>query len=337
MLKDAHNRKIDYLRLSLTDRCNLRCAYCMPQDMQAPLSKGTALHYEQMLLLVRVLAELGIKKIRLTGGEPLLYGNILKLIEDIQKIPQIQNISITTNGVLLHRFLKQLKVLDIDSINISLDSVDAKKYQMITGFDYADKVFENICHALEMGFKMIKINSVISPYVDSSDISSLVKKLSGLPVVLRFIEMMPTHALKDRQCQGSFGKIPLQGAAGKNMVIDVIDALNGYAPTDKPYGFGPAKYYASKKDPLVIGIIHNDDASCFFCNRLRLTSQGKLILCIFSGKTLDLKKELRQNQDIGHIKDMIQDFVRQKPKNRTLASHEGFENCLNECMYKIGG
>ena len=332
-----HDRKIDYLRLSLTDKCNLRCAYCMPQKTHAPPSEGGALPYGQMLLFVRVLAELGIKKIRLTGGEPLLYGKLLKLISDIKEIPQIQNISITTNGVLLHRFLKQLKVLDIDSINISLDSVDAKKYQAITGSDYADKVFENICHALEMNFKMIKINSVISPYSDSADITSLIKKLTGLPVVLRFIEMMPTHALKDRQCQSSFRERPLQGAAQKNMVIDAICALNGYAPTTKSYGFGPARYYSSNKDPLVIGIIHNDDASCFFCNRLRLTSQGKLILCIFSGKTLDLKKELRQNQDIGHIKDMIVGFVKEKPKNRTLASHEGFENCLNECMYKIGG
>ncbi len=337
MLQDAHGRKIDYLRLSLTEKCNLRCAYCMPPKTQTPFRQEDLLDHAQMLFLVQALAELGIQKIRLTGGEPLLYPDLFRLIGAIKKMDQIQNISLTTNGVLLDQYLKQLKALEIDSINISLDTIDSAKYKRITGFDYSEEVFKSILQALDMGFKMIKINSVISSYVDQEDIIGLIKKFQGLPVVLRFIEMMPTNKMKNIECQGSSNDLRSESMIGREKLIDLIRSRNGYAPTHKLYGFGPARYYSSKEDPLVIGVIHNHDDSCFFCNRLRLTSQGKLLLCIFSGKALDLKKEMDQNLDKGSIKNIILDFIKEKPKNRTTASNEGFENCLNECMYKIGG
>jgi GTP 3',8-cyclase len=337
VLLDSHNRKIDYLRLSVTENCNLRCSYCMPLEARRPTSKAKPLVYSEIVFLVNILAGLGIKKIRLTGGEPLLFPQLLRLIKDIRKIKEIKNISLTTNGVLLDKYLDGLRALDIDSINISLDCLSFEKYKMITGHDYSARVYKNILKALDMGFRMIKVNSVISPYLDKDDITGLIERLKDLPLVLRFIDMMPTNAVKNVECRVSSNNGACSIKETANTTAEIIGSLEGYAPTKRSYGFGPARYYSSKKNPLVVGVINNDDESCFFCNRLRLTSEGRLILCIFSGKSLELKKEIAKDPDKARISGLIKDFVKEKPKNRTYASVDSFENCLNECMYKIGG
>jgi GTP 3',8-cyclase len=334
MLEDSYGRKIDYLRLSLTEKCNLKCRYCMPSGDVPSLSSHKTLSHKEMIKLAGIFSELGIKKIRLTGGEPLLYVKIIPLIRSIRRLKGIESISLTTNGILLDKYLKELKDLGIDSINISLDSLSPAKYKKITGRDDSAKVFKNITMAIDAGLKMVKINSVLSPFIDKEDILGLINAFEDLPVVLRFIEMMPASSLEGIECQGPSAESHSYDIAS---LEHLVSSLKGYRPTKKVYGYGPARYYSSEAKPLVIGLINNKEEVCFFCNRLRLTSSGKMILCIFSGKSLDLKESLRQNNSREFIAKMITSFIKEKPKNRTIASEGAYENCLNECMYRVGG
>jgi len=359
-LIDSYNRKIDYLRLSVTDRCNLRCIYCMPSNGIKLYRRSDVLSYEEILKAVEMLTELGVKKIRITGGEPLLRENILELIEFLGKIKGIDNISLTTNGILLSKYVKKLKNLGIERINISLDTLDAHKYKEITRGGDLKIVLNAIDKALKIEINNIKINVVMSDYLDKKDIERFINMAFNKPVHIRFIEVMQVPFLQENsfniECSSSsdlkaknhFG-LPDYSIILKRILL-VMKKLGDFVRDDKPLGFGPAIYYKAKGIKGSIGFILNDKIYCSACNRLRLSSSGNLKLCLFSDLKLDLKERLRQGKQKKEIKSEIVDFVKTKPENREVSCRfnnkinyknnkgmDSFNLKLSDYMSKIGG
>jgi len=336
-LIDSYSRRIDYLRLSVTDRCNLRCTYCMPSKGIKLLEKDQLLTLEEIIKAVSILSQLGIKKVRLTGGEPLVRENILELIEGIKNISQIEDVSITTNGILLNKFLKDIYRLGIKRINISIDSLDKKKYTQITRGGELSRVLEAVDNAIEMGFRSIKINTVITQKFDLDDAQRFIELATAKPVSVRFIEMMNIPGT-DVECSRSTIGVQKPGVS----IEDIYKYINGqdrYYPIKEPLGFGPAVYYASDESKGNIGFIVNSKDYCSFCNRIRLTSKGALKLCLFSEVELDIKKELRQGTGSERIKKMIAGYIKNKPQNRNGNSCfiNGRELKIPGFMNKIGG
>jgi cyclic pyranopterin phosphate synthase len=359
-LIDSYNRKIDYLRLSVTDRCNLRCMYCMPSDGVKLYKRSEVLSYEEILKAVKILAELGIKKIRITGGEPLLRENMLELIESLGKIKGIDNISLTTNGILLSKYVKKLKNLGIERINISLDTLDAYKYKKITRGGDLKTVLNALDKALKIEINNIKINVVMSNYLDEKDIEGFINITFNKPVHVRFIEVMQVPLLQENvfniECSSSSGsEVPNQfGLLDYSIILKriflIMRQLGDFVREDKPVGFGPAIYYKAKGSKGSVGFILNDKIYCSACNRLRLSSSGNLQLCLFSDFKLDLKERLRRGIQKEEIKAEVVDFVKTKPENREVSCRfnnkinnknnkgmDSFNLKLTDYMSKIGG
>ena len=337
-LIDNYNRKIDYLRLSVTDRCNLRCTYCMPERGIKLLDRRELLTFEEILRAVRILSELGIKKIRLTGGEPLLRDNILSLIEGIKNIPGIEDISLTTNGTLLGKFLKDLYSADIRRINVSMDSLDPKKYREITRGGDLTKVLEAIESSVEMGFESVKINVVLTSLFDQKDSLEFIKFAIEKPVSIRFIEMMSISNLDTVECSSNLINID-KPKVDIRSIFESMNKFGKYCKIKEPLGFGPAVYYRINGSKGKIGFIINKRDSCFYCNRIRLTPSGNIKLCLFSSSELDIKKELRGGSDSDRMKKIIRDFVRGKPKDRNhnISCKRKSDLKIASFMNKIGG
>jgi len=337
-LIDNYNRKIDYLRLSVTDRCNLRCTYCMPERGIKLLDRRELLTFEEILRVVRILSELGIKKIRLTGGEPLLRDNILDLIEGIRNITGIEDISLTTNGTLLGKFLKDLYSAGIRRINISMDSLDPEKYRRITRGGDLSKVLEAIESSIEMGFESVKINAVLTGLFDRKDSLEFIKFAVEKPVSVRFIEMIPISGLNFVECtrnQINTGRLKV----GISDIFKSMNKFGKYHKIKEPLGFGPAVYYRINGSKGKIGFIINKRESCYYCNRIRLTSKGSIKLCLFSGLEIDIKKEIRDGTDNERIKKLIKSFIKRKPKDRNsnMKCKVGSDLKIASFMNKIGG
>lgn len=338
-LIDDYNRKIDYLRLSVTDRCNLRCMYCMPQKGIRLLDRKELLTFSEILRAVEILSELGIKKVRFTGGEPLLRDNILELINDINKIPGIKNLAITTNGILLSRFLKDLYKAGIRRINISVDSMDPRKYKRITRGGSLEKVLGAVEDSIKMGFDSIKINVVITNFLDREDSLEFIKFALEKPVSVRFIEMMPVSDLSTIECSsnlyGSIGKVNI----GTGDILRSMSEFGKVRKLKESKIYGPAIYYEIDGSKGRIGFIENKKEICGLCNRVRLTPKGTLKSCLFSVKELDIKKQLRNGSDNERIKRMIRYFIEKKPKDRScnISYRIKSESKIAGSMNKIGG
>ena len=340
-LIDSFNRKIDYLRLSVTDRCNLRCIYCMPEKGIHLAKKKELLTYEEILKIVNVLAQLGIRKLRLTGGEPLLRDNILDFISGFSCIEGMERISITTNGVLLNRYLEGLKRSGISGINISVDCLDPEKYGMITRGGDLDRVLEAVEGALEMGFESIKINVVLSSFLEDNDIRDFIRWSMEREMDIRFIEMMPVSELDLVECNSKniSGKM-VKESIGFDSIFDIMQEFGDISPLKDARGFGPAVYYRIKGSRGNIGLIQNQKESCFYCNRIRITPLGQLRLCLFSDVGLDLKKSLRSRVSEKKIKDDIIDFIKKKPRDRDtgiIDCRKEDRNKVPDLMNRIGG
>ncbi|MBC8389076.1 MAG: GTP 3',8-cyclase MoaA [Actinobacteria bacterium] len=337
-LIDNYNRKIDYLRLSVTDRCNLRCTYCMPERGIKLLDRRELLTFEEILRAVRILSELGIKKIRLTGGEPLLRDNILGLIEGIRNIPGIEDISLTTNGTLLRKFLKDLYSAGIKRINVSMDSLDPEKYRMITRGGDLTKVLEAIESSVEMGFESVKINVVLTNLFDQKDSLEFIKFAIEKPVSIRFIEMMSISGLDTVECSSNLINID-KPKVDIRSIFESMNKFGKYCKIKEPMGFGPAVYYRINGSKGKIGFIINKRESCYYCNRIRLTSKGSIKLCLFSSSEIDIKEELRDGANNERIKKLIKSFIKRKPKDRNsnIKCKVGSDLKIASFMNKIGG
>jgi len=328
ILIDRYGRQLTYLRLSVTDRCNLRCRYCMPQTNFSWLPRGSILTYEEILKVCRILAGVGVTKVRLTGGEPLVRRNLISLVERLTEIDGLEEICITTNGVLLEEYADGLFKAGIRHINISLDSMNPELFACITGFDLFEQVWRGMEKALEIGFSPIKINSVIMKGINDSEIAALAGLSMKYPVQVRFIEFMPV------------GKDIFWGPdrfVSRDKIINQVESAFGkLRPLPESHSAGPASEYRLDKAAGSVGFIgalsHN---FCESCNRLRLTADGHLRLCLFSDEEIDVKKALRRGLNTEELALFFRRAVLRKPKGLKFLNKEGLS--CNRGMSSIGG
>lgn len=328
MLLDSYNRRLNYLRISLTDRCNLRCVYCMPEQGVPKLIHEDILTYEELLRLARLSVGLGIEKIRLTGGEPLVRKNLMDFIRSLKKIPGIQDISLTTNGVLLAEQAQGLWEAGIRRLNISLDTLNREKYARISRFDFFDRVWEGIQEAEQIGFSPIKINVVALKGINDDEIASFGRLSLGKPYHIRFIEFMPV---------GQENGWKTERFLSSEETLKKLQTLGPLFPVNGQGLDGPAKRMAYKGAAGEIGLISPiSEHFCPTCNRLRLTAEGRLRVCIFSDNETDLRTPLRQGASDKFLESIIQEAISQKPKEHPVELSPLTRKCQRQ-MSKIGG
>jgi cyclic pyranopterin phosphate synthase len=309
-LSDSFQRPINYLRISVTDRCNLRCVYCMPVSGVCPLAHEDILRYEEINTVARAAAEMGIDKIRLTGGEPLVRAGLPDLVAMLADIGTINDISLTTNGTMLAKHAAELKKAGLNRVNISLDSLKPEKFQAITRSDakLAD-VLEGIEVAWGVGLEPVKLNMVVIPGVNEDEVLDFAAKTIDEEWHVRFIELMPVN--------GETKALQFVAASEMKKRIEKLGKLEPCLPS---VGNGPAKYFRLPEAKGTIGFITPvSEHFCFNCNRLRLTADGKLRPCLLSDYEVDLKEPLRGGVDAEGLKKLIEEAVANKPKQHHIA------------------
>lgn len=299
-MKDQYGRKIDYMRISITDRCNLRCRYCMPEGVEL-VSMGELLTYEEICRICQIAAEVGIRKLKITGGEPLVRRGCVDLIRELKQISGIEQVTVTTNGVLLEDYADALAEAGVDGVNISLDSLNRERYKWITGRDELINVCRGIEAILRTGVRT-KINAVLQKDLNESEWESLVQLAWNRPIDVRFIEMMPIGYGK-QFCAVSNGEI----------LQKLLEIEPDTVPDPRVKGNGPARYYHVPGYQGSIGFISAIHGKfCRNCNRIRLTSQGQLKPCLCYGTAYDLRQSLREKND-DSVRETLQEAIRQKP------------------------
>lgn len=325
--RDRNNRIINYLRVSITDRCNLRCIYCMPEEGVSFIPHNEILTYEEIYRVVDLCVHHGIRKVRLTGGEPLVRKGIIPFIESLSGIAGLEKIAITTNGVLLKEFARPLREAGISHINVSMDTLKPEKFFKITRKDYFKKVWEGINEAESEGFDPIKINVVAMRALNEDEILDFANLTYRKPYYVRFIEIMPV---------GKDNVWSYDNFISIDKIIDKIKHLGKLRPVVSNALDGPAKRYALEGARGEIGFIGALSHSfCSKCNRVRLTADGHLRGCLFSDHETDLKTALRSGKDDPYLLNLINNTIINKPKNHGLK----IENVLNctRSMNSIGG
>ena len=327
-LIDRYGRQLTYLRLSVTDRCNLRCQYCMPQINFSWLPHDSILTYEEILKVCHTLSAIGVTKVRLTGGEPLVRRDLISLIERLTEINGLEEICITTNGVLLEEYADGLYQAGIRHINISLDSLSPERFAYITGFDLLEQVWRGIEKVLEKGFSPIKINSVIIKGINDNEIIALAGLSTEYPIQVRFIELMPVG-------QDIFWN-PAAFVSCDEIKNQVEGAFGKLCPLPKSHSAGPASEYMLDKAPGSVGFIGAlSHHFCESCNRLRLTADGRLRLCLFSDEEVDVKRALRHGLSTEELALFFHQAVLRKPEGFKFLDREGL-TCIRS-MPSIGG
>ena len=306
-MKDSFDRRIDYLRLSVTDRCNLRCFYCSPGRDFVFIPPEEILSYEEFLRLARLALEIGVTRFRITGGEPLVRKGLAGFIRSLIELKGTEDIALTTNGILLRDNLNSLWEAGLRRINISLDSLDPQTYRVITGGGRLQDVLDAIDGALEKGFSPVKINTVLLKG-KNDDLSPFVALAAEKPVHIRFIELMDFSP-----SQGYF----VSGA-------EALARLARFGRPEEaaaPEGAGPARYFTLPGMKGSIGFISPySDHFCASCNRLRISADGRLLPCLFSRWSMDLKKLLRSGADDDSLKAALCDALSRKPRRREEAA-----------------
>ena len=317
-MKDCFDREITYLRLSVTELCNLRCRYCMPAEGICKRSHDEMLTQEEMLLALRVAAELGVRKLRITGGEPLIKRNILGICEGAAQIPGIEEICLTTNGILLPCLAKPLKRAGVSRLNISLDTLDDRKYAWMTRVDALGMALKGIEAALEAGFESTKLNAVLIGGWNDDEIRPLAELSVRWPVDVRFIELMP---MADKAPFGPEAFIPC------SRVLQILPEL---VPSDR--GDGVARMYRLPNAQGGIGLISPLSAQfCASCNRLRLTADGRVKPCLHSPLEFPVK-----GLDAEGIRRQFLAACAAKPERHTQLSYAQ-RSSANRSMNRIGG
>ena len=298
-MKDSHGRVIDYLRISLTDKCNFRCIYCMPAEGVCAMSHDEILHIEEIETVARVAASIGIRSVRLTGGEPLVRKGVVDLVRSLNSMPGIENVSMTTNGVLLPQMAGELKDAGLSRVNISLDTLDPEQFEFITRVGKIESTLKGIDAALEAGFNPVKINAVTVRSLNQ-DYLAFAKLSVNRPLHVRFIEYMPVGSSTGADGTG-WGKKDVVPSEELLQIINERAAAEGMAPLEaldsekRPLGWGPARYFTFPGAAGTVGFISPLSRHfCSECNRLRLTADGKLRPCLFSDREVDVRTALRE-------------------------------------------
>jgi GTP 3',8-cyclase len=308
-LSDSFQRPINYLRISVTDRCNLRCVYCMPESGVALMSHYDILSYEEIFSIVKAAAELGITRVRLTGGEPLVRAGLPDLVSLIDSIDTIEDISLTTNGILLAEYAVELKEAGLRRVNVSLDTLKPERFQKITRCGTLNKTLEGIKAAEEAGLTPVKINMVVMAGVNDDELTDFAMKTVKDGWNVRFIELMPSTANEPVSAK----LVPVSEMKKR------IDTLGKLEPARIEVGNGPARYFRLPGAKGTIGFISPvTEHFCFQCNRLRLTADGKLRPCLLNDEEIDLKTPLRGGAPAEELKKLIAQAIASKPKGHHL-------------------
>ncbi|MBI3756046.1 MAG: GTP 3',8-cyclase MoaA [Deltaproteobacteria bacterium] len=327
-LIDSYNRPIDYLRISVTDRCNLRCVYCMPSDGIPLTASDNILRYEELLRISTIAARHGITKLRITGGEPLVRKGIVEFIEELAKLPGIEDLSLTTNGVLLKEFALPLKRAGLTRVNVSLDSLSRERFYKITRGDFLDNVMQGLDEAERVGLSPVKVNCVVIKGFNDDEILDFALLTKKKPYHIRFIEYMPFEvaaAWEREKCISS------------SQIMEKINSLQILVPLGNPEKrTGPARRYKFTDGIGEVGFISPvSDHFCGSCNRLRLTADGKLRTCLFSDDEADIKTLLRSGCTDRELEDLLFNAVIKKPERHHIRDNI-FKKC-SRTMSFIGG
>lgn len=323
---DKLNRKIDYLRISVIDRCNLRCVYCMPEEGIESIPHDEILTYDEILRICEIVSELGIRKIKITGGEPLVRKDIVNLIRDIKNIDKIEQVTLTTNGILLHEMLDDLYDAGIDAINISLDTLNKDNFKKITRRDGLEKVLMSIDKAYDLGIR-VKINCLAIRDFNLREIVEIASFAKDREIDVRFIELMPI----------GFGKKYTQ--IDNDEILSILESRFGtFEIVTEKRGNGPAKYYRNQNMKGCIGFISAiSHEFCESCNRIRLTSSGFLKLCLHYNKGIDLKEPIRNGISDEDLKKLIHDTIWNKPISHKFGHASEEQDIELKNMVQIGG
>jgi len=316
-LSDSFQRPINYLRVSVTDRCNLRCIYCMPAEGVSLMSHSDVLSYEEIYHVVKAAAELGINKVRLTGGEPLVRAGLPELVRMLASIGTIDDIALTTNGTLLAHHAAELKQAGLQRVNISLDTLNPDKFRHITRCGHLEDTLRGIEAARVAGLDPIKINVVVMAGINDDELPDFAARTVSEGWHVRFIELMPLN-----------GDEPV--ASRLVSVGDMkrrLNPLGKMEPCRVSVGNGPAKYFRLPDATGTIGFITPvTEHFCYQCNRLRLTADGKLRPCLLSEEEIDLREPLRIGVSSAELKNLIEEAIARKPLGHKLAEgnkHKG--------------
>ncbi|MBW4847176.1 MULTISPECIES: GTP 3',8-cyclase MoaA [unclassified Lacrimispora] len=322
-MKDSCNRTIDYIRISVTDRCNLRCLYCMPEEGIAPLRHEDILTYQEIVRICEAGARLGIRKVKITGGEPLVRKDIEVLIKELAQIPGIEDVTMTTNGCLLKEKAAELKAAGLSSVNVSLDTLDPQRFARITRRDSFDSVMEGIKSAQAAGLK-VKINCAVMDDLAKEEVLAFARFSMERKIPVRFIEMMPIGQGKNYKAMEN-----------DDLAGILSEAFGALKESRKVKGNGPAVYYTWGDETGFIGFISAvSHKFCRTCNRVRLTSDGFLKLCLDSPAGVDIKGPLREGISDDGLFDLMNQTIRNKPESHHFEEDQG-ETGPN--MNQIGG
>jgi cyclic pyranopterin phosphate synthase len=324
---DGYRRIIDYLRISVTDRCNFRCRYCMPSQGIQLLESSEILSYEELLRIIRILGQYGVTKIRITGGEPLLRRGIVDFLHRIREIDTVKELSMTTNGSLLSKdnMSFKLKQAGLDRINISMDTTNPIRFTHITRQGQLQQVLAGVESALAAGFKSVKLNVVVMEALSDEDISYFVTQVYKHPIAIRFIEYMP------------MGEKTILPKVSVSMVKNKIELHGLLKPAMGIEGNGPAKYYRLPQAQGVFGFITPmTEHFCHSCNRVRLTADGKVKSCLLSNQEVDVKSLLRKECVDQEIYELFAKALEEKQLQHSLCYREERSSVIRP-MYRVGG
>ena len=330
---DLYHRQINYIRVSITDKCNLRCIYCKPSQDFHQIERSQILSYEEILRLIQVAVTCGISKVRLTGGEPLVRRDVINLVRSISQLDGVKDIALTTNGVLLDQMAQGLYEAGLHRINVSLDSLNREKYQNITCRDRLEQVLQGIKKAHEIGFSPIKINIVVIRGINDDEVLDLAQLSLTYPFHIRFIEFMPIGNNQLWQDKQYFSCLEMKKIITAYRPI-IPSASPG--PHHSPEEDGPARLFEFEGAPGKIGFISPlSDHFCSTCNRIRLTADGRLRSCLFSNQEIDIKEAMRSG---GSDEDLRQIFIKgieNKPVGLDRSQFSSLK--CNRFMNSIGG
>jgi GTP 3',8-cyclase len=329
MLTDTFKRKIDYLRLSVTDRCNFRCVYCLPEKTEDYIPSPDILSDEEILHLLSCFVELGFSKVRITGGEPLVRIGVADLIRRISKLNGIKDVAVSTNGFLLNPMARDLYRAGLKRVNVSMDSMDPVKFNQITRYGNLEKVLSGIDAALSSGLSPVKINVVVARGMNEDEISDFVKLTEKNPLHVRFIELMP---------MGETGFFSKEKWVPIHEILEKAQPLEKLESEDWPLGHGPARYFKRPGSQGTVGIISAlSHGFCSTCNRVRLSAQGVLVPCLDDSKGVGLRDLLRQGAGRDVLKKLIYETVERKPEQHHMLERASTESSHPRFMCQIGG
>jgi len=309
LLIDRFNREVRYLRLSVTDRCNLRCTYCMAEDMTF-LPKSRVLSLEEMTLVAKTFVDLGVEKIRLTGGEPLVRNGVVTLAKSLSELDGLRELVMTTNGVLLDKFAVPLRDAGISRLNISIDSLRADRFKSLTRFGQLEDVLRGIDAALSAGFEKIKLNAVIMNGTNHDEVAKLTQFAVDKGLDISFIEEMPLGEIDSHD--------RVNTAVANQSVREILEQSFNLQTSDyHDLASGPSRYLQIADTLTKVGFISPmSDNFCASCNRVRVTAEGRLLLCLGNEDSLDLRAIVRD--DPSGLKEAIVESMQRKPEKHTF-------------------